>query len=223
MQIKAIIFDLDNTLIDFMTMKRLSCEAAIDAMIHSGLKVSKNRALKKVYAIYEKTNIEDHEIFQKLLNKLDKKIDYKILASGINAYRQKRAGYLKPYPNARRTIKKLKKNGLKLAIVSDAPKLNAWLRLTAMKLENYFDFVITKDDSKEEKPAKKPFKMALRKLKVKPEECLVVGDRTSRDIKGARKLNMKSAFAKYGSEEKKANADYTLTKIEDLISLMKQI
>ena len=37
--IEAILFDLDNTLIDFMLMKRKSCESAIDAMVSAGLKM----------------------------------------------------------------------------------------------------------------------------------------------------------------------------------------
>ena len=44
MPIRAVLFDLDNTLIDFMTMKRKSCEAAVDAMISAGLRMPKRRA-----------------------------------------------------------------------------------------------------------------------------------------------------------------------------------
>ena len=35
--IKSVIFDLDNTLIDFMRMKKISSDAAISAMIDAGL------------------------------------------------------------------------------------------------------------------------------------------------------------------------------------------
>ncbi len=35
--IKAVIFDLDNTLVDFMSMKRQAVTAAITAMIDAGL------------------------------------------------------------------------------------------------------------------------------------------------------------------------------------------
>ena len=42
--IKAVFFDIDNTLIDFMTMKHKSCEAAINAMIAAGLKVERKKA-----------------------------------------------------------------------------------------------------------------------------------------------------------------------------------
>ena len=56
--IKAIIFDLDNTLIDFVKMKKLSCEAAMDAMIKNGLKVSKKRGLKVLFELYDKKGWE---------------------------------------------------------------------------------------------------------------------------------------------------------------------
>jgi len=35
--IKAVIFDLDNTLVDFMSMKRLAVGAAINSMIDAGV------------------------------------------------------------------------------------------------------------------------------------------------------------------------------------------
>ena len=42
--IKAIIFDLDNTLVDFMGMKRNAVSAAIHAMIDAGLQLSPDEA-----------------------------------------------------------------------------------------------------------------------------------------------------------------------------------
>ena len=52
--IKAVIFDLDNTLIDFMRMKKLSCDAAISAMIDAGWNVKKDKAMKELFALYDK-------------------------------------------------------------------------------------------------------------------------------------------------------------------------
>ena len=34
--IKAIIFDLDNTLLDFMNMKKMAITAAVDGMVEAG-------------------------------------------------------------------------------------------------------------------------------------------------------------------------------------------
>ena len=44
---------------------------------------------------------------------------------------------------------KIKRKGLKLGIVTDAPRNKAWQRLVITNLENEFDFVITHDDTME--------------------------------------------------------------------------
>ena len=84
--IKAVLFDLDNTLIDFMRMKRNSCEAAISAMIDAGLKIKKEKAQKKLFKLYDKYGLEEKKIFQKFLKEEVKKVDYRILANAIVAY-----------------------------------------------------------------------------------------------------------------------------------------
>ena len=42
--IRAVIFDLDNTLVDFVRMKENAIDAAVDAMIDAGLEMSKEEA-----------------------------------------------------------------------------------------------------------------------------------------------------------------------------------
>ncbi len=218
--IKAVIFDLDNTLIDFMTMKKLSCDAAITAMIGAGLETNKERATKELFTLYDRHGLEDRTIFQKFLMKVAKKIDYEVLASGIVAYRRVRMGYLEPYPHVIGVLFELKKRGIKLAIVSDAPRLKAWIRLVSMKINHLFDVVVTFDDTKEMKPSTKPFEFAFQKLKAKPSECLMVGDRPERDIKGAKKLGMPTCFARYGNPKGKGKkADYEINDIKELLEI----
>ena len=220
--IKAVIFDLDNTLIDFLKMKKLSCSAAIDAMIGAGLKVEHNKAIKLLFELYDKYGLEEKKIFQKFLKKLTGKVDYKILANGIVAYRKVRSGFLEPYPNVDYVLLKLKSHGIKLGIITDAPKLKAWVRLASMKLSNYFDAVVAFEDTNEPKPSKMPFEAALKKLRLKPSECLMVGDWPERDIKGAKKLGMKTCFARYGNPKvKKSYADYEITDIRMVLEIVK--
>ncbi|MBD3249619.1 TIGR02253 family HAD-type hydrolase [Candidatus Woesearchaeota archaeon] len=219
---KAIIFDLDNTLIDFMKMKKIAVEEAVDAMIDAGLAVPKKNALDELYKIYYKVGLEDPHIFERFLKKITGKVDHKKLAYAIVAYRNVRTGFLHPYPGTKRTLIKLKEKGLKLAIVSDAPKLKAWIRLVNMKIDDFFDVVVGKEDTGRLKPSRLPFRAALRELKVKPSECLMVGDRPERDIKGARALGMKTCFAKYGYEgDSKVKSDFVIDDISELVNLIK--
>ena len=65
--LKAILFDLDNTLIDFMHVKKSSVSAALTAMIAAGLRIDGDKATKVLYDLYDQYGIEHQEIFQKFL------------------------------------------------------------------------------------------------------------------------------------------------------------
>ncbi len=219
---KAVIFDLDNTLIDLMRMKGYCVDASIDAMIDAGLAMPKQKAKKILHEMYIQ-DIEDQRIFQRFLRKVNGKVDPKILAHAILAYRRVKSGFLAPYPGTKPTLIALKEMGLKLAVVSDAPRQQAWLRLAAMSLDDFFDIIVTFDDTKAKKPSEKPFLKALSVLRVRPEECLMVGDWPERDIAGAKKLGMKTAFARYGNTtgyRGKKSSDYVLDDITDLTRIL---
>lgn len=222
MAIRAVLFDLDNTLVDFMRMKQLCSEAAIHAMRDAGLQMQHGKALRLLFKLYEKHGIEDQKIFEKFLRKAIGAVDYRILAQGIAAYRRVKAGYLVPYPHVRETLIKLKEQGLLLGIVSDAPRMQAWLRLAEMNLTEFFDLVIALEDTGQKKPSKLPFRQAIKKLRIKPKEILFVGDNPERDIKGAKSVGMHTALARYGQLMKgKAKADFVLNDIGDLIKIVK--
>ena len=107
--IKSVIFDLDNTLMDFMRMKRAAVEAAAEAMIDAGLQIEKEILIEKIYAVYWREGIEDQQIFDKVLIKEFGYVDYKILASGIIRYRRAKEANIHLYPHVHMTLMQLVK------------------------------------------------------------------------------------------------------------------
>lgn len=222
--IKAILFDLDQTLIDLIKMKKICIEAASSAMIDAGLNMDKEAIGKELFELYGQYGIEYEHIFQTFLKKSIGKVDYKILANAVVAYRKVRAGFLEPYPSVQSTLLKLREKGYKLAIVSDAPKLKVWIRLASMNLDDFFDVVVGFEDTGKTKPHSLPFRKALEQLNIPPSETLMVGDNVKRDIIGAKKLGMKTCFAKYGYTtgfDKKEKADYEIERFEELLDILK--
>ena len=220
--IKAVVFDLDNTLMDFMKMKRRSIEEAIPAMIDAGLSITKEESNKVIDEIYKEKGIEYQQVFDLFLQRVNNKIDYKILSAGIVAYRRAREAALIPYPHVYSTLNKLLKLGILMGILSDAPVKEAWLRLAYLNFHHIFDAVVTFEDTGVRKPDAAPFLAMLKRLEVKPEEALMVGDWAERDIVGAKNVGMKTAFAKYGDtfNTKKHNADFELNDINELIDII---
>ncbi len=222
--VKAVVFDLDNTLVDFMAMKRQAVDAAVHAMIDAGLNLSADEVRTRIDAIYKERGIEFQSVFDQLLYDVFNKVDYKILSAGIIAYRRAREAALVPYPHVYMTLMELLKRGLRLAVVSDAPAREAWLRLCYLNFHHIFHSVVTFDDTGERKPLPGPFLRALESLHVRAEEALMVGDWAERDMIGAAKLGMKTVFARYGDTfgTIETHADYEIDDIKDLIPIVEK-
>jgi putative hydrolase of the HAD superfamily len=222
--IKAVIFDIDNTLTDFMKMKRAAVDAAVEGMMDAGLPGKKDDLVKEVFDVYWKEGIEDQKIFDKILKAKLGRIDYKILAGGILAYRRSKNGTMTLYPRVNQTLMELMKLGIKRTVISDAPKMEVWLRIVSLGLHHYFDDIITSEDFGVKKPDPKPYRRALEVLGTKAEETLMVGDWPDRDIKGAKGVGMLTAWAKYGDtfETKESGADFVLDDVYDVVALIKK-
>lgn len=222
--IRAVIFDLDNTLVDFMTMKERAVTSAAEAMVDAGLALSVEEIKTRIQSIYAEQGMEYQRVFDDLLESLFGRIDHRILAAGIVAYRQTREASLVTYPHVSSTLIELVKRGYRLAVVSDAPTREAWLRLCYLQLHHVFDVVVTFEDTYERKPHSAPFLKALNGLGAEASETIMVGDWAERDVVGAKQLGMKTVFARYGDvfQTHDTGADYEIADISQLLTVLER-
>lgn len=167
---KAVIFDLDGVLVD-------ACEWH---------RVALNMALKEV-SDYE-ISLEDHEtIFNGIptLKKLeilcannlvkredikvifDKKQEFTIQAIKENGFIRKEKIELLNF---------LKSKNIKIACYTNSIKETALLMLNVTGIFNFFELIITNQDVKEPKPKPEGYLLCMDKLKIKPEECIIIED-----------------------------------------------
>jgi putative hydrolase of the HAD superfamily len=223
--VRAVVFDVDNTLVDFMKMKNAAIDTAIDAMIDAGLDLTPRQARKHIDAIYKERGIEYQQVLDEFLSSVLGYVDYRILANGILAYRRAREGTLLAYPHVRLALLRLTRMGLKLAVLSDAPRLQAWMRLCSLGVDSFFDAVVTFDDTGVRKPAPQPFAMVLKMLGVSAAEAVMVGDWVERDILGAARVGMHTVFARYGDTfgTKNTGADFEIGDILELVPVIERL
>ena len=223
--IKAVIFDLDNTLLDFISMKESAVTSAVHAMIEAGLDLDEKSSYERIITLYQETGWENQQIFDIFLKEKTGEVDNKYLAAAIVSYRRAREATLRLYPDVQRTLNILGKMGLKLAVVSDAPSREAWMRIYYLNLHHVFDLVLTFDDVGERKPSPKGFEMALEKLGIKTDEALMIGDWPERDVAGASKLGIKTIYAKYGDTfgTVESGADWDVENIYEVVGIIKSL
>ena len=223
--IRAIIFDLDNTLLDFVKMKQFAVKASIRAMNEAGLNVDEESGYKDVMELYMSTGWENQLVFDDYLKQTTGEVSNKILAAGVVAYRRAREATLLVYPNVNKTLIELLKEQIRLAVVSDAPSREAWMRLYYLNLHHVFDPVLTFDDTGARKPSPKPFKLALDKMNFGPDEALMIGDWPDRDVVGAKQIGMKTIFARYGDTfgTNDSGADWDVNDIYEVVGIIKEL
>ena len=122
-------------------------------------------------------------------------------------------------------VKELHRLGYKLGIVTSRLKKSTIRGLKIFGLVDYFDVIISADDTKLHKPDPTPAFMALKTLDAKPNDTMLVGD-TQFDILCAKNAGITSAIVGWSALPidviRKYDPDYIIPSMEKLISLVEK-
>lgn len=128
---------------------------------------------------------------------------------------------LKSSPYAKQVLEMVKKKKFKIGLVSTKHKVDALYALKAFKLK--YDVLISQDDVKHRKPDPEPVFKACEKLKVKPEDCMMIGDHTF-DMIAAKEAGCfpVGILTGVGKEEelRKAGAGFVIKNLKGLVKLL---
>ncbi len=129
------------------------------------------------------------------------------------------------FPGILDLLGELKARGYKTGIVTSRLWHTTEIGLKKYDMEQYFDAIVTCDDTDRHKPDPEPVNIALERLGSRPEESVMVGD-SMFDILCARNAGVKAVLVSWAlavSEEDKTgeNApDYVIEKAEDLLDIL---
>lgn len=125
-----------------------------------------------------------------------------------------------PYPDVIPTLDRLS-GKYRMAAVTNG---NADINRTS--LAQWLSFSVTAADAGAQKPDPRMFEMALQKAGVSAEECLLVGDDEHRDIYGAARAGMRTAWINRDGREwqhPSCSADHHIRSLDELPGLLEQL
>ncbi len=131
------------------------------------------------------------------------------------------------FPGMLELVKELKRRGYKMAIVTSRLRHTTLLGLQKYDMEQYFDYIVTADDTDKHKPDPTPILIALEKLSALPEEAIMIGD-SMFDILCAHNAKVKSVLVGWAvavTEADKYGPDkptYIIQKAEEIWDILKQ-
>ncbi len=120
------------------------------------------------------------------------------------------------FPNAKRTLVKLREKGYKLGFISNTHwRISDNLR---KEFERFFDVITLSYEHGFAKPHPSIFITTLNRLTASANQCLHVGDDPMADIQGAKSIGMLTVFIK--RKEVQTDADIEIRRITELEALL---
>lgn len=196
--IKAVFFDIDDTLYDTSGFAKLARKAALNAMIDAGLPLSHDESYKLLREIIK----EKGSNYDKHLNVLTKRVFGEekplLIAIGMITYHNVKFALLRLFPGTMSTLIHLKAQGYHLGVISNGLTIKQYEKLVRLGLHHFFDSVITSQEAGVEKPDVAIFEMAMSKMGCKAENSVMVGNSFKDDIVGAVDAGMSAVYLTQG-------------------------
>ena len=223
MPVKAVIFDLDGTLIEFRFDYRVVRAEVKQFLVSQGFPPSLFSINESVFDMLKKVEVfmrnngkdkdEIEEVREKALSIVEK--------FELEAVRQTSL-----IPGAQETLEELKRMNLKLGLFT-LNSSNATMQvLKRFRLEDLFEAVVTRESVSRVKPDASHLQKVLMLLNVEPEGAVIVGDSVV-DMKSAASLGAYAVGVTTGISTAKqlmnAGATCIITSLTDLPTLIKEI
>lgn len=202
-----IFFDLDDTLWDF---ERNAEESLTELFLKFQLeKLGENVTLPNLKRKFHIINKELWDLFNQ--NKIDQKelreSRFLLILSALGVPKneipaEKLGNFFleiapfKPYliPNTMEILTYLKQKNYRLHIITNGFDNIQNIKVSNTNIKHFFELIITSEQAKTKKPNKEIFEYAMNELKIKAENCTMIGDSLDSDILGAKNVNWKSIW-----------------------------
>lgn len=212
MNLKAVLFDLDGTLVDSI---HDIAQAANDTLADLGF-----AALPVPLITTFVGRGVDALIWQCLLECIDEP------APAPELYQQARQIFAKHYDarvrlgqtpvfdQVRAGLQAFRADGYKMAVVTNKPLSYTHIILARTGLEDFFDLVVGGDSCEEKKPHPLPLQFACAQLEVSPGQTLMIGDSIN-DVEAAQQAGIEVLVLPYGYNQGQPVETLTATAVVD--------
>ncbi len=231
--LKAIFFDIDDTLYSTSEFAAMARRNSVRALIGAGMRMPEDELLRELNEVIAEfsTNYEHH--YDKLLLRIPRDkwggLNPAVLvASAVVAYHETKFRHLKPYEDAVEVLGLLSKTGLILGVITAGLTVKQAEKLVRLKVLKYISpgAIFISDQIGVSKPNVKLYLRALNDLNVKPEHAMYIGDNPVGDIDPPNSIGMITVrnrrSGKYADIEGETKPDYEIRNFYDLLNILKK-
>ncbi|MDQ0148427.1 pyrophosphatase PpaX [Eubacterium multiforme] len=210
--IKAILFDLDGTLLD------------TNELIYESFKYTFNKCFNLKPSKGEITSLYGMPLENSLIDYCKDEEELKRAIQTYRNYNEKiHDNMCFPFKGVEELLINLKEKDIKIGIVTSKREILAKKGMDIAGIIKYMDIIVTPECTKEHKPKGEPALYALKNLNVKPEEAIMVGD-SHFDLLCGKNAGCKTCGVKYTALDIKkleeVNPDYFVESPMEILNLL---
>lgn len=187
--IKAVIFDLDGTLLDRDESVKLFINSQFNRKLQG--KVSKERYIARFIELDNHGYTWKDKVYQQLVKEFEIKLTWEAL---LQDYLSEFKHHCVPFPNLINMLEDLKSWNIRLGMITNGRGQFQMDNIEALGIKKYFDSIAVSEWEGLKKPDPQIFMRTLERLGVSPEESIFVGDHPENDVKAAQNVGMKAIW-----------------------------
>lgn len=227
-RLRAIFFDIDDTLFSTSQFAKMARLNAVKNMVKYGLKCSLRLAYDNLVEVISEFSVNYDQHFQKLLSRLPESscrgVNKSILtAAAVVGYHNTKFKHLIPYPDATKLLRFLQKFRLIKGVISAGLAIKQCEKLVRLSLYKYFNHnaIFITEEVGISKPNPKLFTHVCAKLRLKPSECMYVGNSEQNDIIPSKKAGLHSVLLARHDGATESEAHYVIQRFTQLQRILK--
>jgi putative hydrolase of the HAD superfamily len=202
-ELRAVLFDLDDTLFSTTSFARKARKNAVEAMVAAGLEMHPDEVLRELDEVLAEfsSNYEHH--FDQLLRRLRGRAVARvnpalIVAAGVVAYHDTKFTSLAPFPDVLPLFESLRGAGCVVGVLTHGWTTKQMEKLVRLGLVSFLDpeAIFISEQIGISKPNPKLWLVALQDLGLSPQEAMYVGDHPAHDIAPPQSIGMKTVWAR---------------------------
>lgn len=211
--IKAVFFDIDDTMYDFTGTHRIAMKALTDYCRREFPEVEADfqKTFTSAQATIERRTGTDCAAnhnrlirFQCILDLWGIQAPSKALEM-YHTYWDTLLSVMEPEPGLLKLVAALRNRGILLGIGSDMTAYIQYKKLEKLGVLDDISRIVVSEEAGAEKPAPRFFQLCVEKMGCRPEECVFIGDSLRKDVRGAIDCGLHGVWyrprSKYGEEE----------------------
>ena len=201
MKMKAVIFDIDDTLYPYApcdaagTENMMNVLSEISGHIYDEKEFTPLLSQAKDYVkkrTSETAACHNRVLYSQRLCEMTECLSAENVLALYNAYWDSFLEKMKLFDGAYELLCGIKERGIKIGFCTDLTAHIQMRKLIRLGISDIADGIVTSEESGAEKPSEIPFGMILEKLGVSASEAVMIGDDYKKDILGAEAVGMKA-------------------------------